>query len=119
MNFISDNVNFRTYDPERGYELVRTGGGSDGTYRFRLIGPKGECNFSANYFEEHLRPDELERLGPLYDKRPIVWCIHHWPNDWKTIIREAMTAFLINYGSPIPNLEAFVRFGTRESVFDV
>ena len=118
MVFISDNVNFRTYDPERGYELFRIGGGSDGTYRFRLVGPEGECNFSAHHFEEQLRPDEIERLGPDYNKKPIVWCIHYWLDEWKPIIRQAMTVFIINYGSPIPNLEAFVRFGTKESVFD-
>jgi hypothetical protein len=119
MVFIIDRVNFRTYDPDRGYELFLVGGGSDGTERFRLVGPVSECNFSAHTFEEKLRPDELARLGPNYDKTPVVWCIHHWTNDWKSIVREAMTAFLINHGSPIPNLEAFVRFGTKESVFDV
>lgn len=119
MAFISDNVNFRTYDPEGGYELFLTGGGSDGTHRFRLTGPQGEQNFSAHYFEENLRPEEVKRLGPDFHEKPIVWCVHNWSDDWKSIIREAMTAFVINYGSPIPGLKAFVRFGTKESIFDV
>ena len=118
MSFIVDRENFRTYDPERGYELFQTSGGSDGTYQFELIGREGGCNFSAHSFGERLRPDEIARLGLGYNKEPVVWCIHHWTEDWKPIVREAMTAFLINHGSPLPNLEAFVRFGTKESVFD-
>lgn len=115
MAFIVDRENFRTYDPERGYELFVTGGGSDGTSRFRLVGPDGETTFSAHSFGERLRPDELRRLGSDYAKKPVVWMVHLWLKEWKSVIRDA----LIEHSSYFPDEEVFVRFGTKESVFDV
>ena len=119
MPFIVERKKYRTYDPDKGYELFVDGGGSDGTTRFRLVGPNSECAFSASSIGEELRPDETIRLGPNFADRVVVWRIHIWPDNWKTLIREAMQAYVINHGSPLPNVRAFVRFGETGGVFDV
>ena len=77
MVFIVDRKNFRTYDPDRGYELFLTGEGSDGTHRFRISSPNGECGFSAHSFQEKLHEDELKRIGEDYSKDPVVWLVDY------------------------------------------
>lgn len=118
MTFKVDRKEYRTYDPERGYELFIIGGGSDGMQRFKLAGPNGEGYFTATSIGQSLRADEIAFLGRDYSKRTVVWCVMFWSDDWKSLIREALTAYLINHGSPLSGSEAFVRFGPDGSVFD-
>ncbi|MET0587793.1 MAG: hypothetical protein ABWZ75_04655 [Novosphingobium sp.] len=68
MAFVSDKE-LRVLDPDRGFELFRTTGGSDGRIGRKLIAPGGECTFGsylsfrdANLPERQLRP-EISRTG--------------------------------------------------------
>ena len=119
MPFISDNKAFRTYDPERGFELFRVGGGSDGTDEFKITGPGGsQFRFWANSYREQLTDEEALALQLPPEVDPIVWRIHNWNMEWRDIIKEAMEAFVGNHGSPIKNMRAFIRFGSNGSVTD-
>lgn len=118
MAFIVDRTNLRTYDPERGYELFTNGGGSDGTCRFKLTRPGGEFFFSAHSLNEKLSNTELEIVSPKNEKKIIVWVVHNWTEEWRGVIREALTAFVVIHGSADPEMRAFVRFGVKGSVFD-
>lgn len=118
MAFIVDRKNYRTYDPTRGFELFVEGGGSDGMKTFRLVGPNSECVFYASSIGEKLHPEEAIRLGPNFTNRVVVWRVDNWIDGWKDIIREAMQAYIINHGSPLPNVTAFVRFSANGGIFD-
>jgi hypothetical protein len=118
MSFVVDRKARRTYDPKRGYELFPEGGGSDGRLRFRLVGPVGETKFTAEFGNDPLTEHELERLGPNFDKTPIVWTVSLSDQKWDQIIREAMEAFMFSHGTPFPNRQSFVRFGSKGSVFN-
>lgn len=118
MVFIADRKELRTYDLERGYELFQVGGSSSGTLSFKLVGPDSETNFVGKLNEDPLTEDELRRLGQDYKKTPLVWTLRMFDQKWKPIIREAMTAFVYAHGTPHPNEGAFVRFGSKGSIFD-
>lgn len=118
MVFIADRKELRTYDPERGYELFQLSGSSDGTLSFRLVGPDLETKFVGKLNEDPLTDDELSSLGPDYKMTPLVWTLRAYDQNWKSIIREAMTAYVYAHGTPLPNREAFVRFGSKGSIFD-
>lgn len=114
MAFVVDHANFRTFDPDRGFELFVLSSGSDGTYRFRIAGPGKEHYFSAHY--ERLSASEHSKVDVPDGVIPIVWIIHRWYDEWKPIVREAMLAYVINHGSPNGHFEAFVRFGEGEDL---
>jgi hypothetical protein len=79
MTFISDMNILRTWDPDRGYELLPTTGGSDGRRGHRITAPGGECHFDvysrvrdANPAERARRPEiektvvyEVSNVGPV------------------------------------------------------
>ena len=118
MAFIVDRKKYKTYDPDRGYELILEGGGSDGMVRFRLVGANNESAFSATTVGEKLHPDETHHLGENSTGRVVVWRIHNWPDGWRSLIREAMQAYIINHGSPLPNVTAVVRFGEAGGILN-
>lgn len=117
MAFIADRKARRTYDPDRGYELSREGGGSGGELRFRLVGPEDETSFTATFGVDPLTPAEIEKLGPQFDKIPIVWTVFWHLPEWRQVIREALRAYMFTHGAPLPNMRAFVRFGSKGSIF--
>ena len=118
MSFVVDREARRTYAPERGFELFSEGGGSDGRRYFRLVGPGVETQFTAEFGIDPLTENELAKLGPNFDKTPLVWTVSLHDQKWDQTIREAMEAYMYSHGTPLPNRQAFVRFGSKGSVFD-
>lgn len=118
MSFVADPKQLRTYDPERGYELLKDGGGSSGDLRFRISGPQSTIKFSASFSQDSLSDEELCNLGSDYNKTSFVWTIHSFSDEWKGIIREAMMTYMFVHGTSLQGRETFVRFGSLGSVFD-
>lgn len=118
MSFVADSKQLRTYDPERGYELLKDGGGSSGELRFRITGPQGTTKFSASFSQDSLSDAELRKLGTDDNKTSLVWTIHNSSDEWKGIIREAMMTYMFVHGTSLQGRETFVRFGSLGSVFD-
>jgi hypothetical protein len=105
MTFISDGR--RTWDPDRGLELKRTGGGKDGVYNFELFGPSGPLYFFAewNPYKIDLKLRENDPDNPNKDV-VIEWIVNvdfcllgFDRNATKQIIREAMKSFESRYGN--------------------
>lgn len=109
----------RTWDPDRGFELIFEGGGSDGTQRFVLQGSGDSHHFTANSAFERLLPYEFLKLDPYQRANSWVWRVHNWNEYWKPIIRSALISYATGHGFKLPNMEIFVRFGSKGSVFDI
>lgn len=115
MAWIADPKALRTYDPERGLELRRVGGGSDGSLRFAVhsIGKPDEvlAGFSvhgkaryATEEEKSVNPD----LQGIYTREirtglgPTGWIIKGYSlEESKKVIREAMLAYRDAHGAPV------------------
>ena len=65
MVFIVDRELRRTYDPDRGYELRVTSGGSGSSTSFMIDIPNNVLHFSAR-IDCELILGELEKLGPEF-----------------------------------------------------
>jgi hypothetical protein len=99
MTFVTDEENIRVYDPVSGLEMVKEGGGSDGTVRFIIRGDKGECFFSCHM--EVRDSTEKEKATHPEGSRTVVWLIRNGRpeipgysvEDSKEIIRDAMLTY--------------------------
>jgi hypothetical protein len=107
MAFISDNVNFRTYDPETGWELeVENGGGKK---YFKLVHPnKPSIEFKGEMeFVRRLPELDVPGKGPAYET------IYHLERlDWNDpreatpeqleMVRDALVAYGVVHNGPLP-----------------
>lgn len=105
MTFVADAKALRTWDPERAIELKRIGGGSEGSYYFRLELPNSGYEFAADTTFE---PDPLFEEGDSRPRSRIVWRVRwhgvpipgHDAEQTEAIIREALTAYRGGHGTP-------------------
>ena len=98
MAFVSDMINLRPRDPERGFELFTTTGGSDGRIGYRLAAPDGECRFDVYSRVRDANPAELARR-PEIAKTIVIEVSNAGPAlpglSWKgtyEVLREALLA---------------------------
>lgn len=99
MAFIADRTALRTYDPERGYELFKRGGGSDGGMDFELVGPDERFFFSAELRFREITADEAA-LHPNGPSRAEYWVTSGSHDERRAqLIREAMRAYKAVHGN--------------------
>jgi hypothetical protein len=104
MTFIADNDALRTYDPERGYELFKLGGGSGGDLRFKINGPEGSVTFWAERRSRSMTEEEAARHPQSRHKKVGIWRVSvvlDEDSPWRRIIDEAMTAYQFVHGGTI------------------
>ena len=107
-NFVADRKALRTSDPQTGFELISTGGGSDGSRRFKIIGPNSSCAFTA-----YMVRTPVEYDSPDVSLVPQIWQVCLWDEEWETTIYGALRAYKAVHGHASPAQQYFIRFGPK------
>lgn len=102
--FVADRKALRTFDHETGFELIHDGGGSDGSMRFKIIGPTSSCAFGAHMAEDRKSDGELIHW---------IWEVYNWRKEWEPVIYAALRAYKSVHGHTSSKHRYFVRFGTK------
>ena len=106
MTFISINEEKRTFDAERGFELLTNGGGNEGSRHFILRGPGFQLHFSGL-----TRSAAIEGVDPRLHasvSKTLIWHVYNQPlpipgqsmEETRQVITEALTAFKGVHGYP-------------------
>jgi hypothetical protein len=103
MSFRTNHEERRTWDPERGIELISLRATRDRRFHFELRSDHSTYKFAARAVED---PSEAESILP--SERTIVWRVY-WRGtvpgldlrQTAEIITEAMTSFRFIHGLPI------------------
>jgi hypothetical protein len=99
MAFQTDEDNMRVFDPVTQLEMIKEGGGSDGSMDFVIRGDKGAYHFSTHM--EIRDSTEYEKSISGGKKRTVVWLVHngrpqmfdYTETETKKIIQEAMLSY--------------------------